>query len=354
MGSNSPKRNILTGSAVWVGEDLVAHKDWVRPLGYQHLQEIDEALNFAKTKVLSWRGIKPSDFPLPSLRLLLEDVADELEEGRGLIKLSGIPVERYAAADLKLIFQGISLHLGFPLSQSVSGERMVEITDEGVGTPERRGQVQTEEGETFLSSRARVHSTGKLRFHTDRCDAVALLTISQGQSGGASKVVSIKAIHNAMAQRRPDLLELLFKDYPRSRLGEETRENEAFYPLPIFAWCGDAFTSHYSRTYIEAAQLNSAAPKLSSAQVEALDLLHALAGELCYEMTLEPGDIQILNNHLIYHARDAYEDDQPTGKRRLLYRLWLSMPNSRALPDNHAILWGDVRAGAKRGGISSQ
>jgi len=27
------------------------------------------------------------------------------------------------------------------------------------------------------------------------------------------------------------------------------------------------------------------------------------------------------------------------------------MPNSRALPEDHAVLWGDVRAGAVRGGI---
>lgn len=33
-------------------------------------------------------------------------------------------------------------------------------------------------------------------------------------------------------------------------------------------------------------------------------------------------------------------------------RLWLSMPNSRVLPDDHAVLWGDIAAGKPRGGIS--
>jgi hypothetical protein len=28
------------------------------------------------------------------------------------------------------------------------------------------------------------------------------------------------------------------------------------------------------------------------------------------------------------------------------------MPNSRALPEDHAVLWGDVNAGAVRGGIA--
>ena len=34
-----------------------------------------------------------------------------------------------------------------------------------------------------------------------------------------------------------------------------------------------------------------------------------------------------------------------------LMRLWLAMPDSRALPDDHAVLWRDVSAGALRGGI---
>jgi hypothetical protein len=36
----------------------------------------------------------------------------------------------------------------------------------------------------------------------------------------------------------------------------------------------------------------------------------------------------------------------------MLMRLWLSVPNSRALPEDHAVLWGDVGAGRPRGGIA--
>ena len=38
-------------------------------------------------------------------------------------------------------------------------------------------------------------------------------------------------------------------------------------------------------------------------QWEAIDLLAAVAEDLALEMQLEPGDIQLLNNHVIYHAR---------------------------------------------------
>jgi hypothetical protein len=77
----------------------------------------------------------------------------------------------------------------------------------------------------------------------------------------------------------------------------------------------------------------------------------ALTEELSFEMRFEPGDMQLLNNHVIYHARTAFADDAETGNVRLLYRLWLSMPNSRALPVGHEVLWGSTEPGALRGGI---
>ena len=65
---------------------------------------------------------------------------------------------------------------------------------------------------------------------------------------------------------------------------------------------------------------------------------------------LEPGDIQLLNNHVIYHGRTPFEDDADSGQDRLLLRLWLAMPNSRPLPEGHEVLWRDI-APAPRGGI---
>jgi len=50
-------------------------------------------------------------------------------------------------------------------------------------------------------------------------------------------------------------------------------------------------------------------------------------------------------------ARDAFTDDAASGQVRGLFRLLLAMPNSRGLAEDHAMLWGDVRAGAVRDGI---
>ena len=84
---------------------------------------------------------------------------------------------------------------------------------------------------------------------------------------------------------------------------------------------------------------------------EALDLLAEVAEEVCLYAPFEAGDIQLLNNHVVYHGRTEFTDGDAADQGRLLFRLWLSTPGSRALPDGFDVLWGDIAPGALRGGV---
>jgi hypothetical protein len=298
---------------------------------------------------LAWRDITRDDFPLPGLNAELTAAARELEEGRGIVLLRGLPVERYSEDELRQLLWGLGTHLGVARHQSASGELIGEVRDEVRAYGTVREAVMSEGSKT---SRAKARSSGPLRFHTDRADVVALLCVRGARRGGASKVVSSVSVSNEILARRPDLHALLWRDHYRSRQGEELGGERRYYALPVFAARDGRFTSQYSRTFVEAAQQIPEVPRLTAAQDEALDLLADVAEELSYEMTFEPGDLQLLNNHVIYHARTAYEDDLAPGQDRLLLRLWLSMPNSRALPPGFEVLWGSIEPGALRGGIS--
>jgi hypothetical protein len=269
------------------------------------------------------------------------------------VQLKGLPVARYSEDDLRRLYFGLGAHLGWPVYQNRRGELMRAIRDEGADVGQRYGQIETAGGgdKPFLSSYARTLSNGRLRFHTDRTDVVALLCVRQAASGGVSTICSTPMIHNVMLARRPDLLNVLFQDVWRSRHGEESDDPASVYALPIFGIAEGKFTSHYSLTYIEAAQLAPGVPKLSAAQREAIEMLMALAQELCFEMRFEPGDIQLLNSHVTYHGRTPFTDDAARGQDRLLLRLWLSMPNNRPLPPGHEVLWGSIARHARRGGI---
>jgi hypothetical protein len=42
-------------------------------------------------------------------------------------------------------------------------------------------------------------------------------------------------------------------------------------------------------------------------------------------MALAPGDLQLVSNHTVIHARTAYDDAPDADGRRHLLRLWLSL-----------------------------
>ena len=63
-----------------------------------------------------------------------------------------------------------------------------------------------------------------------------------------------------------------------------------------------------------------------------------------------PGDVQILNNHTMLHARTGYEDWPEPEKKRHLLRLWLCPPDGSRLPPVFAECYGGVTVG-DRGGI---
>lgn len=342
---------MLTGACVWTGAEMVDNARWLKPFPATVLAAIDDAL--AQTAGLPWRSIDRTTFPLPGSEAYFDDVREELENGSGMVKMTGFPVERYDQEQLRKIWYGLGHHLGTIMFQNFRGEVMREIRDEGSGVGAALyGATVDPSGRQFLSSGARTLSAGQLRFHTDRCDVVGLLCIRQASAGGVSKLASSATVYNEMKRRRPDLHALLCRPIPRSRFGEEAGGAHVAYDLPVFGVRDGKFTSHYSLTYIENAQMLPGVRKLSAAEHQAIEMLMALAEEHCFEMRFAPGDIQLLNNHVIYHGRTAFKDDASTGQDRSLMRLWLSVANSRALPEDHAVLWGDVSAGKPHGGIA--
>jgi hypothetical protein len=350
-------RTPLTGPCVWQGKDIKDSTRWIRRLTADQGDELEAALKAVKG--MPWQDIRREDFPLSTLDDLLDDIRNELENGCGIMKLKGFPVANHSEDDLRRMYWGLGTHLGTPVFQNRSGELMRAIRDEGAHVGRTYGETKDAKGSTFLSSYARTLTNGGLRFHTDRTDVVGLLCVRQAMKGGVSTLASTPAIHNAILAQRPDLLDALFTDYWRSRFGEEgtgkdgaSTSRATAYPLPIFGVRDGKFTSHYSLTFIEAAQLATDIPKLTPAQKEAIDVLMATAQELCFEMTLEPGDLQLINSHVTYHGRTPFEDDATSGHDRLLLRLWLSMPNNRPLPAGHEVLWRSIEAGKVRGGIA--
>ena len=341
MNSNMQveKHHEIIAPFAWKGAELEKSSGWIRRFSVDELAEIDAALRAVQRRGLEWQDVTREDFPLPKFSRELAKTAQELETGRGIVLLRGLPLA-YTADELRLVYWGIGAHLGTAVSQGGRGELLGIVEDEG---------RSVEKTKIRGSKTAR-----QLPFHGDRCDVVGLLCVRKARSGGVSRIVSAAQIHNEVLRRRPDLIDVFYADWYNSRQGDERPGEARAYPKPIFGFRDGHFTGMFSPAYIKFAQDYPEVPRLTSSQNEALDLYGDLSEELALNMEFEPGDIQLLNNHLTYHARTRYDDFDEKEKKRLLLRLWLAVPGSRPLPRGYELLFGSIEAGAVRGGVASK
>jgi hypothetical protein len=347
----------LSGACIWNGPELQRSGAWLREWPRAAVAGFERNLAATKAKGLAETEVTREDFPLPEVGEFIQDLRDELEDGLGVVRIQGLPVDRYEPADLRRIFWGIGTHLGVAVPQSVRGEVLDEVKDETQSNPEIGNEVQAKKGGEgpILSSRARARSNGPLRFHSDGADMIALLCARNGIAGGESKIVSTAFLYNEIRRLRPDLHALLCRPYHRylpntDRLPAEKR----IFAMPVFGVRDGKLTCQYSRTFVEQAQEMDGVPRLDAAGIEALDLLAELAEKHCMTVPFEEGDMQLINNHVVFHGRTAFSDDTAGGKSRLLLRLWLSPDNNRALPDGFEVFWGAVEAGKPRSSIRAR
>ena len=73
-----------TTTPAWLGADLAASTDWIRPVSDAAVAECDAALDGLRRRGVKWPDFGREDFPLPTFARELDAVLDELENGRGL------------------------------------------------------------------------------------------------------------------------------------------------------------------------------------------------------------------------------------------------------------------------------
>ncbi|MCX7230304.1 MAG: TauD/TfdA family dioxygenase [Burkholderiales bacterium] len=306
----------IIGPAAWTGRGLEGDDSWSHPLSEVAIASLDAALRAVQSRGLVFPDFGAEDFPIDAaLAAELARHVYELENGRGFLLLRGLPVARYSDAELDLLYYGLGLHLGLPVRQNPKGELLAVVA--AVGDPKDKS--------------TRVYQTNNyLPYHGDLSDVVGLLSVRQAKAGGVSSLVSVAAVYNAMLERHPEYLGLLYRPWWFAHLGEPEPTAS-----PIFSINEGKLSCRYLRQYIELGHELRGAP-LSRVELEALDAFDAilLDPSIRLDMMLEPGDIQFANNYAVLHSRTGFEDfDEPQRRRRLL-RLWLKMPNARTLaPD---------------------
>ena len=220
----------ITGPQAWRGDELAHDTSWMVDLSGQDIDALDHALCTLRASRKQGLDFQMADFPLPSWRGMLTEIAEELENGRGFCLMRGLPVDKYDEVDLKAVYYGIGLNMGRPVRQNPRGELL--------------GTVMNVADATDRNSRV-YETNAYLPYHTDPSDVVGLLCLRKARSGGLSSLVSVASVYNRMLKRYPDHLDLFYRSWYYAHLGEDLPSLS-----PLFSYYRGKLAFRYLRQYI--------------------------------------------------------------------------------------------------------
>jgi hypothetical protein len=303
----------IASPAAWRGPEVTRRSDWIVRLTAADVAELERARDHTRSRQLGLADMRRDDFPLPTLAPAIAGWARELADGRGFLLVRGLPVERWGDDDAALVYWGLGLHLGVPGAQNPAGDLLGHVVDMG-----------EEASSPFVR---RYRTRGDIAYHCDLADVVGLLCLRTPRSGGASRIASSVTVYNELLARRPDLVDRLYEPFLLDTRDEDGRGRLPYVPVPPCRHARGRLATFYHSDYFRSVVRHPEVPPFTADEQALLDLYEDIAGspEVYLDMQFEPGDVQLISNHLVLHARTAYEDFAEPERKRHLLRLWLSL-----------------------------
>ena len=318
----------VSDPAGWRGDELAARDGWFLRFEDGEIRDLIGMCRSVRAVVGEdpdkLIAMPPDAFELGRFAARLPHVRAELKDGAGVVMLRGLPVDDMEPIDAAIAYWAIGRQLGEPVSNNPQGDLLGHVTDLGKDyrDPEVRGY----------------QTRAAMDYHCDQCAIVGLLCRRTAKSGGTSKIASSVALYNDLLARRPDLVSELSKPVCWSKHGEADAGEAGYYESPVFNFLDGYLCTSFGPMHILKGHALPETPDLTEAQLEAIRVAEDLADENRYEVDFEVGDIQLLNNFVMLHTRDAYEDWPEKRRKRLLWRLWLANDGLRP-PNAYALQW---------------
>jgi hypothetical protein len=264
-------------------------------------------------------ALAKGDFGFGELGKKLERGYEEVRSGKGFVVLRGLPIEGLTLEQFTACAWGLGTHFGRALSQNAQGELVTSVID-----------ASAEDATPRM-----YRSSLELRPHSDITAMISLACWHKSASGGASIIVSGVTVHDAIRERSPGLLEPLYRGYHYHRLGEEgpNEETSTPYRTPVFANRNGQISCRYQRAGI-AAGMRERGVALEPRDIEALNLFDQVASapENRLAFFLERGDMIVINNYTVMHARTRFTNFPEPERQRRLVRLWFDAEGFRDVP----------------------
>ncbi len=301
----------IASPAAWKRRDLES-VEWRTRLSTKEADEVRRAVSAWQDAGVPLSEMRKSDFPLPTLAPKIERWRDEVARGRGLQVVSGVPVGEWNVEQASIFFWGLGQHLGRPGAQNRKGDLLGHVRDTGADTSDRYVRQYM--------------TTQNIPFHCDAADMVGLLCLTKARSGGLSRIASSVSVYNEVLRRRPDLAPRLFEPFMLDTRDEAEANGLKVLPIPPCRYAAGVLRTFWHSEYFRTSQRHEGV-RLTAAENELFDLYDEISGspEFHVDMDLQPGDVQLISNHTVIHARTDYVDDPEPERKRHLLRLWITL-----------------------------
>jgi hypothetical protein len=328
-----------TAKAAWHASDLEHDRSWVLTLNDGMRDHLDRMIRTAFSADRPLFDYRREEFDLGPAHELLFAAKGEAMHGRGLALVRGLPRDNMSEKEFELLNWAIGLHYGVARPQGKASQYLSAVRNSGTNYRSAGGRGYS--------------SNARLDFHADGCDLVTLGCYNKARSGGRSMISSAVTTRKILMQERPDLAKVAHQDFYFSRQNEEAPDEPPFYGQPLFDLADNRVFCKWNRNRVQSAQKIDGVPTLNDAQRATMDTLDEILQrpDVMFTMSMEPGDLQLMNNHVLLHSRTDFEDYDEPAQKRLLCRVWLAPPDGPLLPDSWAHFFRSTNPGTVRGGI---
>lgn len=239
---------ILTDPRAWTSESIDAPSEWCYTLSESCLSALD---SIVKENLGTISDIHISDAIYRACAPCLQPVLEALQTGRGFAIVECLPLAQYTLDQARAAYWIIGHCLGIPFEQNIEGTLLYDVRDTGQ-------DVKAGARFSVTNSESSFHTDGA--FGTQVPQLVGLLCVKTARLGGRSQLISAYALHNALREQSPDVMEALYSSFCFDRRGQFLPGEESIKKTPIFLWDKETLMMRYLHYYIQVGHQEAGVP----------------------------------------------------------------------------------------------
>ncbi len=303
----------VTSSFAWT-RDAINPSDCIVNLNTAARDEMMDMVDLMEANPLPTLLRKPAHFDIPHTIKLMQEIKHRLDMPPGVAVINSLPLDQITEQQAIDVFWVIGQMVGRNVSQKWDGTMIYHVRDTG---------AKYEYGVRGS------YTSVELLFHNDNAFGVTLphyvglLCIRPSIQGGISRFCSLYTVHNRMLKKYPTELKRLYQPVYWDRQAEHAQGQPIVLKAPVFRYQRDRLWTRANPSLIkkgyEVAEIT-----MDDATEDAVLALKEISEDptLWFELPIERGHVQYLNNIDIAHYRSEFVDHCDEDKKRHLIRLW--------------------------------